>query len=119
VAAKYLARKGADTLGIVGAGVQGRFNLLAIREVMPDLKLVKYFDISAEILKATVKKMNDTLPFQVIGCQSVQEVIEGSDVIVTATGKLEKVIYLKNGQTGALVLPVHHRGGKSGHSKSG
>ena len=111
VAAKYLARKGADTLGIVGAGIQGRFNLLAIREVLLDLKLVKYFDISEENLQATVNKMNDSLPFQVVGCRSVQEVIEGSDVIVTATGKLEKVIYFEKWvKPGALVLPVHHRG---------
>lgn len=111
VAAKYLARKGAETLGIVGAGIQGRFNLLAIREVLTGLKLVKYFDISEENLKTTVKKMNDSLPFRVVGSRSVQEVIESSDVIVTATGKLEKVIYFEKWvKSGALVLPVHHRG---------
>ena len=111
VAAKYLAKKQAEVVGIVGAGVQGRFNLLAIKEVLPDLRLAKYYDISEDTLKFCVKKMSETLPFPVKACNSTQEVIEDSDVIVTATGKLEQVIYYERWVgKGALVLPVHHRG---------
>jgi ornithine cyclodeaminase/alanine dehydrogenase-like protein (mu-crystallin family) len=111
VAVKYLARPHSEVVGIVGAGVQGRFNLLAIKEVLPSIKLVKYHDIIPENLKDTVGAMNERMPFDVLACPSVKEVIEGSDVIVTATGKLEEIAYFEKWvQPGALVLPVHHRG---------
>jgi ornithine cyclodeaminase/alanine dehydrogenase-like protein (mu-crystallin family) len=111
VAAKYLARSGAEVAGIVGAGVQGRYNLLALRETMPGLKLVKYYDIYPETLKATVEAMQAGATYKVKACASGQEVIEDSDVIVTCTGKLEQVVYHEAWvKPGALVLPVHHRG---------
>jgi ornithine cyclodeaminase/alanine dehydrogenase-like protein (mu-crystallin family) len=111
VAVKYLARPQAEVVGIVGAGVQGRFNLLAIKEVLPSIKLVKFHDIITETLKHTVSQMKESMPFNVQACTSVKEVIEGSDVVVTATGKLEEIVYFEKWvQPGALVLPVHHRG---------
>ena len=111
VAAKYLASKSAQVVGIVGAGVQGRFNLLALKEVLPSIKLVKYYDIYPEALQKTVEVMQAKTLLDVQACASPREVIENSDVIVTATGKLEKVIYHEAWvKPGALVLPVHHRG---------
>lgn len=111
VAAKYLARQGAEVVGIVGAGVQGRFNLLALRETLPGLKLVKYYDLYPETLKATVQAMGAGAHYEVKACASGREAIEGSDVIVTCTGKLEQVVYYDAWvKPGALVLPVHHRG---------
>ncbi|HIH87845.1 TPA: ornithine cyclodeaminase family protein, partial [Candidatus Bathyarchaeota archaeon] len=38
VTAKFCAPKGADTLGVIGCGVQGRMTLGALREVTPSLK---------------------------------------------------------------------------------
>ncbi|MDD2694534.1 MAG: ornithine cyclodeaminase family protein [Anaerolineales bacterium] len=111
VAAKYLAKPHAEVVGIVGAGVQGRFNLLALQEVLPDLRLAKYYDISADTLRLAQQKLAGKVECEVKTCSSPQEVIEGSDVIVTATGKLEQVIYFDRWVgAGALVLPVHHRG---------
>lgn len=111
VAAKYLACQKAEVIGIVGAGVQGRYNLLALKEVLPSIRLAKYYDIYPEALQYTVQTMQSELPFEVEACGSPQDVIQGSDVIVTATGKLEKILYFEKWvQPGALVLPVHHRG---------
>lgn len=111
VAAKYLASKEAQVLGIVGAGVQGRYNLLALKEVLPNLKTVKYHDISPQALQKTVEAMRAQTHLDVQACGSPREVIEGAEVIVTATGKLERVIYHEAWvKPGALVLPVHHRG---------
>lgn len=111
VAAKYLARANSEVIGIVGAGVQGRFNLLALKEVLPAIKLVKYCDTHADTLANTIKRMREILPFDIKGYESPQEVIQGSDVIVTATGKLDRIVYYEKWvMPGALVLPVHHRG---------
>jgi ornithine cyclodeaminase/alanine dehydrogenase len=55
--------------------------------------------------------MNEHLPFRVEAGQSIQDVIEGADVIVTATGHLEERIFKEDWVgNGALVLPVHTRG---------
>lgn len=111
VSAKYLARKDSQVVGIVGAGIQGRYNLLALKEVLPSLQLARVFDINSETQSDYIEKMGKVLPFQVEGCGSPQQVIEGADVIVTATGKLNEPIYKEKWvQPGALVLPVHHRG---------
>ena len=97
--------------GIVGAGVQGRYNLLALREVLPALKLVKYYDVYPDALRSTVEALQAGASYEVIARGSAREVIEGSDVVVTATGKLEQVVYQEAWvKPGALVLPVHHRG---------
>ncbi len=111
VAVKYLARHNAEVIGIVGAGVQGRYNLLAIKEVLPSLRLVKYYDISPAVLSRTVEIIQARTNLTVQACSSYQETIEDSDVIVTATGKLEQVVFMERWvKPGALVLPVHHRG---------
>ena len=111
VAAKYLAAQKTEVVGIVGAGVQGKFNLLALKEVLPSIKLVKYYDIYPETLQQTVEAMGVKTALNVKACGSPRAVIEDSDVIVTATGKLEQVVYQEAWvKAGALVLPVHHRG---------
>jgi len=45
MAAKYLARKDSETLGILGCGVQGRSNLEALSVVLGNLRRVKAYDI--------------------------------------------------------------------------
>ena len=61
VAAKYLARKAAKTIGIVGAGVQGRSNALALSEILPSLRRLKVFDVNADILKGYISDMRQKL----------------------------------------------------------
>ena len=48
VAAKYLARKHSAVLGLVGAGVQNRTQLLAMSRVLPQLTEVRVFDLRPE-----------------------------------------------------------------------
>ena len=111
VAAKYLANKDAKVLGIVGAGIQGRYHLLSLPEVLPDLEVAKVFDTNAEASQRFITLMNEHVPFRVEQGQSVRDVMEGADIIVTATGHLEERLFKENwvGQ-GALALPVHTRG---------
>lgn len=111
VAAKFLARKDTEVVGIVGAGIQGRYNLLALKEVLPAIRIARVFDINEESLQECIGSMSKVLPFRVEAGESSRDVIEGADVIVTATGKLEKPIFQEQWvKEGALVLPVHHRG---------
>ena len=111
VSAKYLAVKDASVLGIVGTGVQGRFHLLSLKEVLTDIKEIKIFDTNESILAEFISQAKEHGNLNIISCASAREVIEGTDVVVTATGHLEERVY-KDGwvKKGALVLPVHTRG---------
>ena len=65
VAAKFLARRGAEVVGIVGAGIQGRYNLPALKEVLPAIRAVRVFDINRQALRPYVSSMGEALPFQI------------------------------------------------------
>jgi ornithine cyclodeaminase/alanine dehydrogenase-like protein (mu-crystallin family) len=111
VAARYLAAKKSAIVGIIGAGIQGRYNLLALAAALPALQSVRIFDINPRTCDGFVAAFAGELQLQFEIGQSPQEVIEGADIIVTATGRLDQPIFKEKWiSPGALVLPVHHRG---------
>lgn len=111
VAVKYLVRKGAEVVGIVGAGAQGFTHGLAMMEVLPGLKSIKMFDVNTEILNRCIAALDKYEGFQVMPVGSAQQAIQHADVVVTATSKLTRPIFKHQWiQPGALILPVHTRG---------
>ena len=111
VAAKYLAVKNSAVVGIIGAGIQGRYNLLALAAAMPCLERVRVFDINRRTADGLVTALAGVLPLQFEIGESLPEVIQGADIVVTATGRLDQPIFKEKWiSPGALVLPVHHRG---------
>jgi ornithine cyclodeaminase/alanine dehydrogenase len=111
VSAKYLAVKDAAILGIVGTGVQGRYHLESFKEVLPGIKEIKIYDTNESVLAEFVSYAKERGFESINSCRSAQEVIEGTDIVVTATGHLEERIYKESWvKKGALVLPVHTRG---------
>lgn len=111
VAANYLANKDAKVLGIVGAGIQGRYHLLSLQEVLPDIEVAKVYDTNAEASQRLITLINERAPFRVEQAQSIQDVMEGADVIVTATGHLDERLFKEKWVgKGTLALPIHTRG---------
>ena len=111
VAAKYLANQDAKVIGLVGAGVQGRYNLLALKEVLSEIQVARVFDNNPVVLQRFVKSMAAVVPFKVVVAHSADEVIQAADVVVIATGKLVKPVFKEKWiAEGALVLPVHSAG---------
>jgi ornithine cyclodeaminase/alanine dehydrogenase len=111
VAARHLAKKKSAAIGIVGAGIQGRYNLLALAAVMPALERVRVFDINPRTCDDFVAAFAGDLQLQFEIGPSPRDVIEGADIIVTATGRLDQPIFKEKWiSPGTLVLPVHHRG---------
>ncbi|NLX85648.1 MAG: ornithine cyclodeaminase [Clostridiales bacterium] len=92
VAAKYLARKDSSTAGIIGAGTQNRTQLMALKEVLPNLSTVRVFDIKKERSVTFSKEVSQALQLEVVPVSSAQEAVEGADVIVTATTAKEPVV---------------------------
>ncbi|MGQ9543803.1 MAG: alanine dehydrogenase [Candidatus Bathyarchaeia archaeon] len=85
VATKYLARKDAGRLGVVGAGVQGSKQLDFIVNVR-DIVEVKVYDIREEAKNSFIQMVKQRYPrIRVAAAESVEEAVKGQDVICTVT----------------------------------
>lgn len=83
VATKYLARDDSSILGIIGAGTQGRFQLLGLMEVM-DVDRVLIWDISEDRADRYVREMSEKTDLDISVAGSPRDVCR-CDVLVTAT----------------------------------
>jgi ornithine cyclodeaminase/alanine dehydrogenase-like protein (mu-crystallin family) len=95
VTAKYCARKDSEVVGIIGMGVQGRQNLIALKIVLPNFSKAKIFDINRQ---AAIRCRDELAPqagIEITVCERVEDVAKGADVIVTATQRLAKPL-IKN-----------------------
>jgi ornithine cyclodeaminase/alanine dehydrogenase-like protein (mu-crystallin family) len=83
VATKLLAREEAHTLAIIGAGVQARSHLAAMKLVrnIDDVRLVSRTQEKAEAIAGVTTV-----------CATVEEAVRGADIIVTATSSREPVL---------------------------
>lgn len=83
VAARYLARPGSETVGIIACGVQGRSNLEALACSF-DLRAVRAFDVSPEAAEAYAAEMEPVVgcPIEIVG--SARDAMDGADLVVTS-----------------------------------
>ena len=88
VAARYLARDPIQTAGVIGAGAQGRFQMEALKRVRDFGRLMVY-DIIPERVDQYASEMAPQLGVEVITATTVEEVVRGSDVVVTTTPSRE------------------------------
>lgn len=82
---KHLGRPGASVVGLLGTGVIARTQLMALKEVVPELKDVKVFDLQTEKAEAWATEMSENLDVAVRSVESAQACVEGSDVVVGCT----------------------------------
>jgi len=86
VAAKYLARKNSEVVGIIGAGVQSRTQLMAMHAVFKNtLKQIKVYDLNREKLVRFTEEMSEQFGIPVIPADSAEQAIRDSDIVITAT----------------------------------
>jgi ornithine cyclodeaminase len=84
VAARHLAPQTVKTAGVIGAGAQARFQMIALRQVRRFEKLLVY-NRSVERAAQYADEMKQVLGVPVYLADSAQEVVESSDVVVTTT----------------------------------
>jgi ornithine cyclodeaminase/alanine dehydrogenase len=83
LAAKYLARPDSTRVGVLGCGVQGRTNLLALKELFP-LSSVRAYDIVPERAEAYAAEMQETTGIAVEPVTQPRDAVAGCDIVVTA-----------------------------------
>ena len=92
VAAKYLARQDATIAAIVGAGVQGRTQLMALRQVLPRLQETRVYDVHPEAADQYAAEMSAALGLRVTSVNTPEACVSGAHVIVTATAADEPIV---------------------------
>ena len=94
VAAKVLARKDTETIGVIGAGTQARMQILALREIF-SLKEVKVWDIDNVAKEIYSIEMSKQLNITVSPVKNIRDAVIGSDIVVTATPS-KKALVMKD-----------------------
>lgn len=108
VSAKRLAKKDSEKLGLIGAGMQGRYQIKALKKVIPSLKKIKVFDIfeeASQAFKKEIEKEVDDIEVEIV--KTVKDAVIDSDIVITAVPRVEKpLVELDWLKPGVLCMPL-------------
>ena len=82
---KYLGRPDSEVVGLLGAGVIARTQIMALNEVMSKISEVKIFDLYRDRSEAWTEEMKDELNLPIRIVDSAEETVRDSDVVVGCT----------------------------------
>ena len=105
LAADLLARKDVAQVGIVGAGIQARFQLESVLEVRRPRRVV-VFARNQERGLAYAREMEERLSLEIEVVASLAAAVEGSDVVITTTPAREPLVRAEWVARGAHVTAV-------------
>jgi len=91
LATKYMAKKDAATVAVIGSGFQARTQLEAVCAVR-DIKGVKVFSRKEDRRTAFAERSSETLKVDVKAVESAQECVEGADVVIVITSAREPAL---------------------------
>ncbi len=106
VAVKYLARKGAGTMTLFGAGLIARYLLRAALVGCPTLRTVCVYDIVPERAEMFAKEMTAETGVTVLAVSDGKAASRNSDIVITATGAASPVIDYADLDPGALYINI-------------
>lgn len=112
LAARHLARRNAKTITICGCGLQGRSQLIALKQVLP-LTLAFAFDLDQERSQDFCKEMQKETGMRVVSISNLEEGTRQSDVIVTCTTARRYILKKEDVPPGAFVAAI----GADSHDK--
>jgi len=106
VAARHLAREDVRTVGLIGAGVQGRTQLLAVAVARPGIERVLVHDVRPERARAWCEEMRRRLPLDYQLVTEPRAAIEAADILVTATTATSPIVQPGWVPPGCLYLQI-------------
>ncbi|WP_332699090.1 ornithine cyclodeaminase [Bosea sp. (in: a-proteobacteria)] len=101
VAARYLARKDAKVMAIIGLGSQSEFQALAFK-ALNGIRRLRVFDIDPAATAKFLANL-DGHGFEIEVATSAQEAVLGADIITTVTADKLKATILSDNMVGAGV----------------
>lgn len=104
VAAKYLARKNSQVVGLVGCGVQARTQLLAL---LPTFKIkeVRVWGNEKSLIKKFIKDMK-YLKLNFTASKDIKDCVKDSDIVVTTTPSRKPLVKLRWIKKGAHINAI-------------
>jgi len=105
VATKYLARKDAKVMGLLGSGEQARTQLTAALAVRP-LKKIKVYSPTRQNRERFSRQMGAQCGVEIAPVASAAEAVRGSDIVTAATNTVEPVIEGRWLEAGAHVNSI-------------
>ncbi len=85
VGAKYLARKDSKVAGLLGAGVMGRTQIMALARVLPELEDIKIYDIYSDKAESFAKEVSEETGLKIRPVKTAEEAVRDSDVVAPTT----------------------------------
>lgn len=98
VAAKYLARPNSRTMAIIGNGAQSEFQARAFKALLGVDKL-RLYDIDPSATRKCARNLAG-LGFTIEECSSVEEAVEGADIVTTVTADKQYATILSDNHVG-------------------
>jgi alanine dehydrogenase len=91
VATKYMAKKDARKLGVIGAGRQAKTQIEAICRVRP-IEEIRVFGRKQASLLQFCSEMSEAVKIDVRSAECAEQAVTGAEIIVTATTSTEPVV---------------------------
>jgi ornithine cyclodeaminase/alanine dehydrogenase-like protein (mu-crystallin family) len=91
VAARHLSREDSHVLGVIGAGVQARYQVAALKEVRP-LTQVRIFDIDAKKADTFAREIERNHDIEARPVGHARDAVVGCDLVVTITAAKTHVL---------------------------
>jgi ectoine utilization protein EutC len=91
VAARHLAPQTVTTAGVIGAGTQARYQMVALQQIRPFQRLLIYSQTAASVEKY-IAEMGEPLGVEIIAADSPEQVVRESEVVVTTTPSRQPLI---------------------------
>jgi len=98
IAAKYLARKDARTMALIGNGAQSEFQAIAFKSLL-GIDRLRLYDIDPEAT-ARCRRNLEKFGFEIEACSSAEQAVEGADIITTATADKHNATILTDNMIG-------------------
>lgn len=89
LATDLMAREDSEVFAIIGTGAQSEFQVKA-NALVRNIKEVRYFDTDPKAMDKFEKNMGES-PIKLTRCESAEEAVSGSDVIIVCTACKEHV----------------------------
>jgi ornithine cyclodeaminase/alanine dehydrogenase-like protein (mu-crystallin family) len=92
--AKYLARKNAKLVAILGSGWQAGAQLMAACAVRA-IETIRCFSPNADNRAAFAKQMSEALGVEVVPVTQPEEAIKGADIVMCASNSLDPIFFAR------------------------
>src|SRR5699024_3011834 len=83
IAANYLANESVQTIGVVGTGLQARMQIIALHHVR-DFQRIYAYGHSKKSMYELKDEVERSLDVEVILAENAKEVVEQSEILITA-----------------------------------